>query len=125
MLGWNIRVYRKLDDRMKPAVLNSPQGPRIAVWQAGMSGLNWIMELEKEGKAMLLGGNGYPALYTAQAEHLIPVIIAGPPQVQSPWISERTDILLDGWEGKTVIDHTAAENCPPNEWLIVEAWDES
>jgi len=125
MLGWHISVYRKTDDKLKPAILNSSKGTRIAVWQAGMTGLNWIWELEKDGKATLLGGNGYPAWYTAQAEHLIPRITAGPPAEQNPWLSEPTDIHLDGWIGKTVIDHVAAADCLPNEWLLIEAFDES
>ncbi len=125
MLGWHISVYTKQDDKMNPAILNSPKGACIAVWQAGMSGLKWIWNLEKDGKAVLLGGNGYPAWYTAEAQHLIPPIVAGPPQAENPWRSEKSDILLAGWKGKTEIYYAEIADCLPNEWLIVEAWDKS
>jgi hypothetical protein len=29
------------------------------------------------------------------------------------------------WEGKTTIDEAALDSCDPEEWLLVEAWDES
>ncbi len=35
------------------------------------------------------------------------------------------DILTGKWEGKTVIDRAAAEQCRLDEWLLVTAWDES
>jgi hypothetical protein len=31
----------------------------------------------------------------------------------------------EGWEGMTVIDATAIARCGPDEWLIIQAWDES
>lgn len=36
-----------------------------------------------------------------------------------------TDILSEKWEGKTVVDRLAAAACREEEWLLVEAWDES
>lgn len=125
MLGWHISVYKKQNDKMNPAVLNSPQGACIAVWQTGMNGFRWIWDLEKDGKAILLGGNGYPVWYTAEAQHLIPPIVAGPPEAENPWKADASDILLAEWKGKTEIYHAEIEECLPNEWLIIEAWDKS
>jgi len=125
MLGWHISVFKKKNDKTSPAILNSTQGACIAIWQSGMSGLNWIWDLEKEGKAILLGGNGYPVWYTAEAQNLIPQIIAGPPMAENHWRSEASDILFPGWKGKTEIFHAEIVDCLPDEWLIVEAWDES
>lgn len=125
MLGWHISVYTKQDDKTNPARLNSPQGMCLAVWQAGMNGLRWIWDLEKDGKAILLGDNGYPVWYTAEARYLIPSIVDGPPEAENPWRSEPSDILLAGWKGKTEIYHAEIAGCLSNEWLIVEAWDKS
>jgi hypothetical protein len=40
-------------------------------------------------------------------------------------LCEAGDVITDKWEGKTVIDGATAAQCRPDEWLIVEAWDES
>ncbi len=72
-----------------------------------------------------LGGNGYPCWYTATAQQLIPFVMNEPPHAHRVWGSGPYDILGDGWEGKTVIDSAAIADCRPDEWLLVEAWDES
>jgi len=97
----------------------------LAVWQTGLSGLDWVDELLKAGKAIDLGGHGYPCRYTATAENLIPRIVDEPPGARRIWTSGLGDILSEKWEGKTVIDRAAAACCRPDEWLLIEAWDES
>ena len=122
MLGWHISVYRIIDGRSSPAMADSPRGNRLAVWQTGVDGLQWIDELVKAGRAVELQAGGYPWLYTATAKDLIPGMgRAG----NTVWIAGPHDILTDQWEGRTVIDDAEAEDCRPDERLIVEAWDES
>jgi hypothetical protein len=125
MLGWHISVYRQRDGGAAPATETSPEGPRLAVWQTGLWGLQWIDALVAAGKAIDLGGNGYPCRYTATAEHLVPPIMEGPPQARATWLHDASDILTDKWEGQTVIDRAVADGCRPDEWLLVVAWDES
>jgi hypothetical protein len=125
MLGWNISIYRQTTDGTLPATEESPEGTRLAVWQTGLGGLNWVYELVKSGKAIDLGGNGYPCRYTASAENLIPRIINEPPGAKRIWSSGLHDILTEKWEGMTVIDRVAAAACRPDEWLLIVAWDES
>ncbi|MGH9752600.1 MAG: hypothetical protein ACREA2_07435 [Blastocatellia bacterium] len=97
----------------------------MAIWQARLEGLDWIDELVEAGKAIDLGGNGYPIWYTATAENLIPRIIDEPPAARKAWIFDEGDIILEGWEGKTVIDRDVIAACRPDEWLLIVAWDES
>jgi hypothetical protein len=125
MLGWHISVYRQTDGGSSPAGMQSPAGARLAVWQTGLDGLDWLEELVKAGKAIDLGGNGYPCRYTATAENIIPRIFYRPPEAREVWESDPLDVLTEKWEGKTVIDRIAAAACPADEWLLVEAWDES
>src|SRR5438552_269958 len=125
MLGWHISVFRQSDGGKSPATEKSPKGTRLAVWQTGLWGTDWLDELVKAGQAIDLGGNGYPCRYTATPEHLIPRIIDEPPHAREVWICEPGDIISDKWEGRTVIDREAAAQCRPDEWLLVEAWDES
>ena len=75
--------------------------------------------------AIQLKGGGYPNRYTATAEYLIPRIIETPPGARAVWVYRKGDIITDKWVGKTVVDREAAALCRPDEWLLVEAWDES
>jgi hypothetical protein len=125
MLGWHISVYRQPDGGSTPAATQSPKGTRLAVWQTGLGGLDWLDALVKSGQAVDLGGSGYPCRYTAPAENLIPHIIETPPGARAVWITGAGDTVTDKWDGQTVIDRAAADACRPDEWLLVEAWDES
>lgn len=125
MLGWHISVFRQQEGGASPATMESAKGPRLAVWQTGFEGLKWLEQLVEAGNAIALGGNGYPVRYTATAEHLLPEISDQPPQARDTWAHDPGDILTDKWEGKTVVDPVTVSECPPGEWLLVEAWDES
>jgi hypothetical protein len=126
MIGWHICVYKQKDGGASPATALTPKGPRLAVWQTGLGGPDWLDELVKAGKAINLGENGgYPCRYTATAEHLIPRIIETPPGARARWALGLGDIVDQRWEGSTVVDREGLANCPPREWLVVEAWDES
>jgi hypothetical protein len=99
----------------------------LAQWQTDVRGLDWLCELVRAGKAIDLGGNGYPCWFTATAEHLLPRINETPPGARAIWSrqGEPFDFVSDKWAGKTVIDREAMAQCRPDEWLLVEAWDES
>ena len=125
MLGWHISVFRQRDAGAVPATAQSPHGARLAVWQTGVDGLDWLTDLVKVDKAVNLGGDGYPVIFTAIAEHLIPQIAGTPPGARTNWLREESDIVTDRWEGKTVVDGATIAQCRPEEWLIVVAWDES
>ena len=126
MLGWNIGVYRQTDGGgASPATFDSPYGARIAVWQTGISGLNWLNQLVAKHQAICLGGNGYPLRYTATADQILPRISEGPPDANDIWMSAVGDIIGRGWAGKTVIDSRVASLCREQEWLLIEVWDES
>jgi len=125
MLGWHISVYRQLDGGQSPAQFGSPEGPRIAVWQSGVDGLDWLHREVGAGRAINLGGDGYPVRYTATAGTLLPKILDSPPAAREDWLLEAGDIVTEKWEGRTALDRDAAAQCLPDEWLLVEAWDES
>jgi hypothetical protein len=125
MLGYHISVYRQIDGGSSPATKTSPEGRRIAVWQTGLGGLEWLNKLTSEGHAIAFPGGGYPDRYTAQARHIIPQLLGGPPDARPVWGYGANDVLSDKWAGKTVIEREAAEACSADEWLLIEAWDES
>jgi hypothetical protein len=123
MLGYHISVYKQTDEGASPATAESPEGMRLAVWQTGVGGLDWLAELEKAGKAIFLGGNGYPTRFTATAEHLMPEIISVTQGVGSAWLLGESDIVTEKWEGKDTVNRDAVAACRLDEWLLVEGWD--
>jgi hypothetical protein len=125
MLGWHVTVYRQLDRNASPASTDSPDRSRVAVWQTGVFGLRWLDEFVKAGTAIDLGGSGYPQRYEALAAHVIPRIVDLPPNACSTVVIEADDVRGKCWGGMTVVDRVAAAACHPDEWLIIEAWDQS
>ena len=125
MMGWHVSVLRQADGGSAPATKDAEEGPRLAVWQTGIEGLQWLDELVAAGNAIDLGGDGYPNQYTAQAEHIVSRVVAGPPLANRAWTVGENDILTPAWEGKTMIDRGVADDCRPDEWLTIIAWDES
>jgi hypothetical protein len=124
-LGWHISVYRQQGDGSAPASFGARHGTRLAVWQTGWRGLSWLDDLVKRGEAVDLGGNGYPTEFTAKAFHIIPLIRDEPPLAKPYWSRDAGDIVLSGWEGKTTTNAEAIDACRPEEWLLIQAWDES
>lgn len=125
LLGWHISVYRQQNGGTTPASAGAPHGARLAVWQTGLGGLDWLNDLVTHEKAISLGGNGYPIEYTATADHIIPRPHADPPAAKAMWTFDEGDVILPGWLGKTTKDVEAINGCRPDEWLLIEAWDES
>ena len=127
MLGWHVSVYRQPDGGHSPATFESPHGARIAVWQTDVDGLDWLDELVKQSKAINIGGSGYPNRYTAQAEILVPHILRGAFPANRTWVIPEGSFFPDpsAYVGKTRVDQESAQECRPDEWLLVEAWDES
>lgn len=125
-LGWHISVYRQQNDGMAPPSFGAAHGTRLAVWQTGLGGLDWLDELVAQQRAIDLGSNGgYPTEYAATATHIIPRIRDTPPEAKAVWSFDAGDIILPGWQGKTTKDTAAMDACRPDEWLLIQAWDES
>ena len=125
MMGWGVTVFRQTNTGDAPATFDSAKGVRLAVWQADVSGLKWIDQLKEEGHVISLGGNGYPLRYTGLAGKLLPTILEGPPLARDRWVCDPVDVVGAGWVGGTLIEKVAIAECRPDEWLLIEAWDQS
>jgi hypothetical protein len=126
MLGWMISVHRQLEGGSRPATVDALRGRALAMWQTGCDGLVWLDDLVSKGAVEDLGGNGYPLLYTAKTPQLLPFLISGsPPKARASWVYGPQDRITSAWHGRTYMNLPALESCRPNEWLVIEAWDES
>jgi hypothetical protein len=121
MLGWHIFITRQAPGST-PAEPR-PSGPALASWEAGLGGLNWLDALVEEGKAVSLGGNGYPLRYTVSTAALLSKLAAGPPPHDGPMVLGDDYVTPKGWLGNARIDRVALAACPLDDDLLVEAWD--
>jgi hypothetical protein len=126
MLGWFVCVYRQENSGVSQATNARQEGRLLAKWQTELYGLDWLETLVKENKAVEVATNsGYPVRYTALAKFIIPYIVDNPPNARKNWIADEGDALLPSWSGKTEINRLEIEKCQPDEWLLIETWDES
>lgn len=122
-LGWHVSVYRQSSDGARPAAFDDDPGARLAVWQTSLGGLDWLKALVQDGRALALGGDGYPVEFAARAGDVIPTVLAGAPLARVGAIADAGDVLAA--DGRTVLAPDVLGACHPDEWLIVQAWDES
>lgn len=125
MIGWHISIYRQASGATGPATVNTPTGNRLAILQFGPDGLAWLVDLVQAGKAIELGGDGYPFRYTAMAEAVLPNLVDKPQPGQDPRSLGWKVLRTGQWEGRAELDHSVIADCCANEWVIIEAWDES
>ncbi len=122
MLGWQIFIHRRVPGE---PLENLSKESLLASWMASVNGLDWLVKLAKDGKAVDLGGNGYPCRYAAAAKEILPRISAGPPAHNSPVVIGDDYYLPKGWSGEVQIHRSRIADCPPDAELIIEAWDQS
>ena len=127
MLGWHIIVFKQTDGGMSPATMESATGQRIAAWTTGSTGLNWLDTLAKTGKAIELGGSGYPLRFTGTAANLVPSVVPRPPEAltETIWLCEALSAVADKSCEMKASDLTESVECGVGEWLLIEAWDQS
>lgn len=124
-LGFHVTVYRQPDGGASPATFESPTGRRVAMWETSLWGLDWLDELAKEGKAVNLGVEVLLGRYTAPAQHILPRIAGGAPGAHPKVSMTGGDISTMKFIDGTNIDRAELDACRPDEWLVIEAWDQS
>jgi hypothetical protein len=80
--------------------------------------------LVRSGTAIAVSDYGYPSVFYATAADVLPRL-ESPPEANPVWLYDPSDILGEGWAGRTVVDSSVVERCSPEEWLWIVAWDES
>jgi hypothetical protein len=139
VLGWNISVYRLNDEEaIRDAFASAPAHPqrrlefdgaalveRIAVWQAGVYGLDWIERIaDEDGEGIALIRDGYPHWFLVRADDLIPQIVEG--CRRNTWCGRHgeRDACSPTGSARRRSTRRPMRSCK-GEWLLVEAWDQS
>lgn len=60
MVVWTFVLQRQTGDRTVPDTSDDRTVGTLAIWQAPLDGKMWMDELPAGGRALYLGGNGYP-----------------------------------------------------------------
>jgi hypothetical protein len=116
MLGWKIYITQE-SSADKPSSL--------IIWSTGISGLDWLDQLVKDGLAHDLGGNGYPNRYSAKAAVLLPKVIPALPNYEGKFVIGDDYVLVSGEHWDIKLNQSEIDACSPDETLLIEAWDES
>lgn len=97
----------------------------LARWETDVGGLRWIDQLVPQGKAKQLLFAGYPLRFTAAARDVLPLIASGPP-VYEGLLRQRGNVMTkEGWNGPATMDQAKIADCPPEQILTIDAWDQS
>ena len=94
----------------------------LATWEAGLGGLGWITQLCEQGKATQLSSNGFPNRYTASADVIAPLLLAGIAEAQD---GDFPQDKLMGWPGCITVYPERVAACLPGQLLTIEVWDQS
>jgi hypothetical protein len=104
----------------------------VAEWSAGVYGIDWLDEMVKAGTALAFGSSpGYPYSYTARAKDLAPHLVRYPPEAKvhvHQYVDEGVppEPPTGGrLEARAHVGHASLADLRPDEWLGVEAWDQS
>lgn len=121
MLGWwTVISTETLAQRALPGGGNKEA--TLAVWEAGLGGMDWIVDLCKQGKAEQHSFNGYPNRFTALASEITPILAAGIAESEMHNFRSKTPV---GWKGSITVYQDRIAACAPEQLLTVEVWDQS
>jgi hypothetical protein len=121
VVGWGINIWRQIDP---PGTLARSRRGFIGRLEAGLGGLDWLEALVAAGRAISLGGDGYPVRYTVTAMVLMSTLCSSTPRHDEPLVMVGR-YALPIWCGRVSLDRSTFAECSPDEELMIEAWDQS
>ena len=100
--GWGYNIYRQVDGGASPATKASRKCRQLlSVMWTGRLDDSWLEILKKAGKTLPISSDGQ---YTATARDVM----------NCSYFSDGND-----WPGRQ-----ALATCRPDEWLIIDMWDD-
>jgi hypothetical protein len=116
-LGWSITLTLQTPEEY--AQLSNGDDSWLGKWDADVDGLNRLDHLIADGRAVELGGNGYPVFYAVRADVLRPLLR----RPKSP--DDRFAALPQPRRRKQYIRRTRLKELPADQLITVVAWDMS
>jgi len=114
MIGWSITVTRITPEEY-PLKLN--RDAVLATWKVGAMGTYWLDKLVAVGKARRVKSGGYPDIYTAPVESIVPLLLGHelPSDEDVPTRKPH----------EITIERDKLATCSPDETLTIVVWDQS
>jgi hypothetical protein len=95
----------------------------LATWEVGLGGLDWIERLVAKSAAQKIRSDGYPNVYVASAETLVPLLADGPPAHDSAMVIGDDYVMPPKWIGKVEMHRDRIDACLALQALTIETWD--
>jgi len=127
MLGWQIYINRTPSRATGAATEDSLRDESLlASWLTGINGCKWIEALVEEGKAKYLGSyGGYPRSYSAEAKYVIPLALSLKAKTDGATVIGDDYVHIGGFNSNIQLFLDRIKDCPLEEELSIEAWDQS
>jgi hypothetical protein len=123
MLGWFISAYTLEEQLLEAPTLGTKVNLKPLIrWSAGISGLDWMESLCKNSQGVFLGGDGYPFKYAFKSQILKPILLETPTKLYWKEFIEG-EIPTSGGEG--IRNSSRIKVLAGNDWIIIEAFDQS
>lgn len=120
MLGWwTVITTETLAQRRQPG--GGIKEATLATWDSGLGGMDWILELCKQGKAEQHAFNGYPNRFTVAASEVLPILARGIREHLGHFNGPEPS----AWKGSVTVHQERIAACAPEQILLVEVWDQS
>lgn len=123
MIGWWLVVDRGDPEELRS--IDDRKARRLASWETGIGGIDWLKTLVDQGMAKQLSADGYPCRWTAAAADVIPLIMAGPPAHKGRVVFGDDSLAPPTQLDVAFIRKHVIESCAPTSTLTIEAWDQS
>lgn len=125
MLGWWIVVSKQSPSEWDQADQDSRRAARLAQWEAGIDGIDWLTKLVELGRAEQVARSGYPNRYTALARDVLPLLDDKPPAPGGTQIIGDDYATTSRWRGNMERNDSLIGSCSPDQLLTIDAWDQS
>jgi len=122
MIGWWIVISTQTpEERSRHA--DDRKEFILATWEVGLGGLAWLERLVEKGIVQKVRADGYPNMYIAPANAVIPLLADGPPAQNGAAIIGDDYVMPARWVSQVEIYPDRMAACPSAHHLTIEAWD--
>lgn len=122
MIGWWIVISTQTPEE-RSRYADDRKASILATWEVGSGGLDWVERLVARAAAQKIRGDGYPNVYLASAEVVLPLLVDGPPVNNSPMVIGDDYVMPAKWFGQVEMYGDRMAACPSQHPLTIEAWD--